>query len=314
MNESSTFLSKQSASAEGISRAAVYARTSSQNQRFGYSLSEQVRQCLKKCRRVGWEVTHLCRDEAESGKDTNRPMFQTMMRRAKEERFDVVVFWKLDRFSRSLLHAVQLEAELREYGVALYSVTEHIDTTTSAGRFNFRNIASAAEFERDMIQERTQMGLQALAAERKWPNDSPPLGYQRQSDGTLEVVPREAELVQYIFEKYLDIRSMPEVACRLNEADYSTKKGNGWTTKAVGDVLRNELYRGRYSIATVNEYVEEYRIIPETLFEKVTEVRHRFQQSEGEPRGEMTPTRKREHVESVKKQYEAYLFDDGDKE
>jgi site-specific DNA recombinase len=180
-------------------RAAVYARTSSQNQEYGYSLDAQVKRTVQRCESLGWEVGFVYRDGAESGKDTDRPMFKRMLSAAEKRVFDVIAFWKLDRFSRSLMHAVQLESDLREYDVSLYSVTEQIDTTSPTGRFNFRNIASAAEFERDMIRQRTQLGLNELASERKWPNDSPPLGYELDSERKLRVVEEEKQLVVEIF-------------------------------------------------------------------------------------------------------------------
>src|SRR6056297_325844 len=93
-------------------KAVIYARTSSLNQKFGYSLDEQVRQCWERCLMLDWKVTRIFKDEAESGDDTDRPQFQQMMALARGGDFDIVVFWKLDRFSRSILHAVELEREL----------------------------------------------------------------------------------------------------------------------------------------------------------------------------------------------------------
>jgi site-specific DNA recombinase len=98
---------------EGL-RAAIYARTSSASQAFGYSIDGQVRRCWDRCQQMGWTVSHVYCDEAVSGKDTDRPMFQELLSYAEAGAFDVVVFWKLDRFSRSLMHAVQLEKEFRE--------------------------------------------------------------------------------------------------------------------------------------------------------------------------------------------------------
>ncbi|WP_433628357.1 recombinase family protein [Halomicrococcus sp. NG-SE-24] len=259
-----------------MERAAIYARTSSYKQKFGYSLDEQVRLCVERCHRQGWDPVFVFRDEAENGKDIERPKFQSMMTQAERGLFDVVVIWKLDRFSRSLLHAVQVEAELRELDVALHSITEQIDTTTSAGRFNFRSIASAAEFERDMISERTQMGLKALALEHRWPNDHPPLGFQKASDGTLEVDGEEANLVNEICHRYVELRSMPQLAHELNQEGVTTKTGGEWTAKAISDVLRNELYIGMYSVGGFTEYVEDYRIVEDDVFASVTEVRNRF--------------------------------------
>ena len=289
------------------SRAGIYARTSSTSQRFGYSIDEQVRQCLQRCHRLGWDVPYLFRDEAESGKDAEQPMFQTMMDKAQAGCFDVLVFWKLNRFSRSLMHAVQLEAQLREEDVALHSVTEQIDTTTSTGRFNFRNIASAAEFERDMIKDRSQMALKALASERRWPNDHPPLGYWKADDDTLVVDDREAELVERIFREYIEVRSMPQLARNLNQEGISTKRDNEWTPKSVSDVLRNELYIGHYAVSDIEEYVEDYRIIEDELFKRAKNVRNRFQKASKSEQPRMPEERKKSEIDEIVKQYEKFL-------
>lgn len=292
---------------ETVSTAAIYARTSSVSQEFGYSIDEQVRQCWNRCEMFDWEVSHVFRDEAESGKDTERPMFQRMLDRAAEAEFDVLVFWKLDRFSRSIMHAVQLEAEFREWGVALHSVTEQIDTTTPAGRFNFRNIANAAEFERDSIKQRTRMGHLARALEHKWPNGTPPLGYVKDQDGRLEIVDDEAELVRTIFSLYIEHRSMPTVAAVLNERGCTTKAGVEWDAREVGKILRNQIYIGEYNVGGVEEHVPEYQIVANDRFEQATTVRHRFQSEGSASRGAMDKPRKKSRVSDLLGRYMEYL-------
>jgi len=286
-------------------RAAVYARTSSKSQEFGYSLDAQVQQSVRRCESLGWAVCFIFRDEAESGKNTDRPMFRKMLNAAEKQAFDVVVFWKLDRFSRSLMHAVQLESKLREHDVRLYSVTEQIDTTSATGRFNFRNIASAAEFERDMIQQRTKMGYHQLASEFRWPNGSPPLGYELDSDNRLVVIDNEAELVVDIFRMYIERRSMPDVAQRLNEKGLSTKSGGTWTPRAVGDLLSNPIYKGRYEVADVSEYVPEFQIVDTDLFEEVKSIRHRFQTG-NESKSPMSDSRKNQAISRMREMYREF--------
>jgi len=288
-------------------KAAIYARTSSLNQKFGYSLDEQVRQCWERCKMLGWKVTRIFKDEAESGDDTDRPQFQRMMATARGGHFDVVVFWKLDRFSRSILHAVELERELRKYDIALHSVTEQLDTSTPSGRFNFRNIASAAEFEREHIKERSQMGFKALALQHAWPNRTPPFGYNRIEDGTLEIDQEEAEIVQLIFERYCTLKSMPKVASELNDRGYETSSGNKWTARTVNKTLRNSIYCGRYSVAGVDDVVAEYRIVDEALFGDVTDIRHRFRGGDRGSDPPMEVRRKRRYAEEVLSIYRDFL-------
>lgn len=287
--------------------AAIYARTSSPGQEHGYSIDEQVRQCWQRCDRLGWTVSHVFRDKAVSGKDTDREMFQELLTRAESGWLDVIVVWKLDRFSRSLMHAVKLEQQLRDWDVGLHSVTQHIDTTTPTGRFNFRNIASASELERDWIKQRTQMGLRALAEERKWPNDSPPLGYRKQEEGQLEIASEEANLVRYIFERYIKLRSMPDLAAELSSRSDIEDRDLNWTPYMVRKILKTELYVGHYSVADVDEYVSEYQILSEELFEQATEVRTRFQSGDGARRPEMPDERKETRIQNIIEQYTAFL-------
>lgn len=293
-------------------RAAIYARTSSVNQRFGYSIKEQIRQCWKRCEMLGWEVRYVFRDQEESGKDPDRPQFQKMMSKAEPDCFDVIVFWKLDRFSRSLMHAVQLEKQLRDMGVALHGVTQQIDTTSPAGRFNFRNIASAAEFERDLIKQRSQMGMKAMALERKWPNDRPPLGYRKCNDDTIEIVKSEASIVRDIFELYLEEKSMPEVARRLDDRGVTTEEGNQWSSRAVGDVLKNQLYAGQYAVADVEQKVPEYQIVDLEVFARAERIRHRFQRGRDAERPRMPTDRKSHRIDAITEQYFDYLEETSD--
>lgn len=287
-------------------RAAVYARTSTTSQEYGYSLDEQVKRSVDRCQSLGWTVAFVYRDEAESGSDTDRPMFQEMLSMADRQTFDVIVFWKLDRFSRSLMHAVKLESRLRDNDVYLYSLTEQIDTTSATGRFNFRNLASAAQFERDMIKQRTTMGLNALASDAKWPNNNPPLGYELDSNRRLAVLDEERDLVIQIFELYAEQRSMPDVAEQLNERGIRTNKGQKWTPRAVGDILRNEIYIGQYEVGDVSKHVPEYQIVSDDKFQEVTSIRRRFQTT-NESRASMPESRKKKSIKRVKEMYDDYL-------
>jgi site-specific DNA recombinase len=278
--------------------AAIYARTSSPNQRFNYSIKEQVSSCWKHCDQRGWIVRHVFIDEGESGGTTQRPKFQKMLENAHAGRFDVIVFWKLDRFCRSLVDLVNIERALRELNVGLCSVTEYIDTTTSVGRFNFRSIASVAELERELIGERARLGLYALAKEHKWPNPHPPIGYERSSDGKLKVKEDEAQFVRRIFEMYLQEKSMPQVAFQLNRDGILTKKGKKWNAATVRDVLTDGIYIGVYNVAGIRDHVEEYRILEDGLFIMVNNIRIRYGRK-GDRRPPMPRDRKKAKIEKV---------------
>jgi DNA invertase Pin-like site-specific DNA recombinase len=99
---------------------------------------------------------------------------------------DVVVVWKLDRLGRSLRHLVELVGDLSGRGVGLQSLNDPIDTTTSQGRLVFNIFASLAEFERELIRERTQAGLTAARARGRF--GGRPKGLPSQAESTAMVV------------------------------------------------------------------------------------------------------------------------------
>ena len=100
--------------------------------------------------------------ETASGAKSKRPVLEGLLQNLRPG--DVLTIWKLDRLGRSLKHLVELVSELMEKGIGLQSINDPIDTTTPQGRLTFNIFASLAEFERDLIRERTQAGLQAARA------------------------------------------------------------------------------------------------------------------------------------------------------
>jgi DNA invertase Pin-like site-specific DNA recombinase len=96
------------------------------------------------------------------GATRERPELQKLLDQLREG--DIVVIWKLDRLARSLKDLVNLVNEIQEKGGALHSLNDQIDTTTPHGKFTFHVFAALAEFERDIIRERTKAGLTATRA------------------------------------------------------------------------------------------------------------------------------------------------------
>jgi len=285
--------------------AAIYARTSPNN-RSNYSIDEQVNQCWEYCEKRGWTVRYVFIDQDQSGGTVERARFQHMLEKAEGEEFDVIVFWKLDRFCRSLVDLVNIERTLRQCGVQLCSVTEFIDTTTSAGRFNYRNLASVAELERELIGERARLGLYALAREGRWPNSHPPFGYSKDRDGRLAVNEDEAKIVRRIFRAYVAEKSMPQVAFELNKDRIPARKGGLWNAQAVREVLTNPIYVGRYSVAGVENKIEGCRIVTEQALVKANETMLRYRTGKAE-RPPMPQERRIEKIVTLHGQYQEFV-------
>jgi len=101
-------------------------------------------------------------EEKESGARRSRPQLDTAI--AYLVRGDTLVVWKLDRLGRSLRDLLDVAEALRERGVALRSLTEHIDTSTAAGKMLYAVLGAVAQFERDVLRERTVAGIRAAQA------------------------------------------------------------------------------------------------------------------------------------------------------
>ena len=89
-----------------VSTAAIYARTSSTKSDRHYSIDEQVRRCWNHCQQHGWDVSFVFTDEGQTGRNTERSGFQDMIDQVTRDVFDIVVFWKLDRFAESVVGPV----------------------------------------------------------------------------------------------------------------------------------------------------------------------------------------------------------------
>ena len=136
-------------------KVAIYARVSTLDQHSGMQ-SDDLQEF---CKRREFQLVDSYIDEGVSGSKDSRPELNRLMDDARKRRFDAVVVWKLDRFGRSIKHLVNAIAELEAVGVAFISFKESLDLSTPAGKLMFHVIAAMAEFERDLIRERTRAGV-----------------------------------------------------------------------------------------------------------------------------------------------------------
>ena len=138
-------------------RAAIYARVSTTDQNCEMQLGE-LREYVS---RRGWELAGEYVDTGWSGAKASRPELNRLMHDAGQRKFDVILCWKLDRFGRSLLHCKSALQELQAYGVRFIATSQNIDTDESnpAARFLLHILMAAAEFERELIRERSMAGL-----------------------------------------------------------------------------------------------------------------------------------------------------------
>jgi DNA invertase Pin-like site-specific DNA recombinase len=135
-------------------KVAIYARVSTDEQ----SVDKQIQECTEFCNRKGYIISGTYSDVISGAKDS-RPQLDLLMKDAFLGMFEGIVVWKLDRLGRSLAHLISIINQLKQHKIAFISITEQMDTTTPQGTFFFNLFGSFAQFERDIISERTKMGL-----------------------------------------------------------------------------------------------------------------------------------------------------------
>jgi DNA invertase Pin-like site-specific DNA recombinase len=149
----------------GTKRAAVYLRVSTREQ----STEAQRAELESVAARAGWEVVEVYEDAGISGAKgrDQRPAFDRLLKDATRRRFELVMAWSVDRLGRSLQHLVITLADLQAAGIDLYLREQAVDTTTPSGRALFQMLGVFAEFERGIIRERVQAGVDRARAAGK---------------------------------------------------------------------------------------------------------------------------------------------------
>lgn len=179
-------------------RAVGYVRVSTEEQaREGLSLAAQESRIRAFCEAKGWELVRIYRDEGYSGKNLDRPGIQALIRDLKADGIDVVVVLKLDRLTRSVRDLGTLIEDLFE-GRALASVEESLDSSTANGRMVINLLGTVAQWEREIVSERTKLALSYKRSQGQWSGGRIPFGFRIGPDGKLEEDPEEMKTIRAI--------------------------------------------------------------------------------------------------------------------
>lgn len=232
-----------------MKKACVYTRvsTDAQGEDGKVSLPEQERMAKAFIESKGWRYIKTYEDNGYTGRSTNRPALQEMLRDVRAKEIEAIVIFKLDRLSRKQRDTLAIiEDDLLKNGVDLVSLNETLDTSTPWGRAMIGILSSFNQLESENIVLRTTMGRYATAREGGYAGGKPPLGY-RAVNGKLEIVPEEAEIVRKVFELKASGKTLQGIADTLNEMGYRSKKGNEFKHSAIQTIIANEsTYRGNY--------------------------------------------------------------------
>lgn len=144
-------------------KIAIYVRNSTNEDR--QNPETQIKPLVAKCINEGWE--YVIFKEFASGAKESRPQLDIMLKRIRAKEFNAVLVWRLDRLGRSLKHLLQLIEEFNKKNVKFISLIEGFDTTTAQGELFFQIAGAFAQFERKLIQERVNAGLERAKAQGK---------------------------------------------------------------------------------------------------------------------------------------------------
>lgn len=237
--------------------AAIYVRVSTQDQaQHGFSLDAQQDSLANYAKVLGYEIFKIYRDEGKSAKDLKRPEMQQMLKDAEERKFQAIFIYKLDRFSRSLKDLILTIDRLKEWGIDFISLQDKIETASASGKLMFHIISAFAEFERNIIGDRTKFGMERKAKEGGFITKAPK-GYKLLNKQLL-VDAEESQQVKNIFEEFLNSNiSLTQLA-----------KKHGMTTAGLIKLLKNTTYLGKVKFANNESEGQHEPILDKQLFEQ----------------------------------------------
>jgi DNA invertase Pin-like site-specific DNA recombinase len=237
-------------------RAAIYARVSTDEQVDGTSLTEQLRRCSARIESEGWTLAGEYVDEGVSGAKalSDRPNGRRLLADIEAGKVDAVVVLKVDRLTRSLVHGSEVLANWSvevagEPTVAFVSVGEDFNTVTPTGRMMLNLLMVFAEFERDRIAERTASGRLATAEAGRWPGGQLPLGYVLDDDGRIIEDTEYVSTVRRIFAARVAGHPLTDIADALNRDGLrmrpkGDKPGGPFTVGNLGYIVKHPAYLG----------------------------------------------------------------------
>jgi site-specific DNA recombinase len=192
-------------------------------------------------------------DGGSSGGTLERTALQRLLDDIRGSKVDVVVVYKIDRLTRSLLDFAKIVEVFDTHSVAFVSVTQAFNTATSMGRLTLNVLLSFAQFAREVTGERIRDKIAASKKKGMWMGGYPPLGYDVK-DRKLVVIKAEAEAVRYIFRRYEELRSVHLLKEHLDQAgivskcrtapDGRTYGGRPIARGALYHMLQSRMYRG----------------------------------------------------------------------
>lgn len=248
--------------------AVIYARYSSDNQREE-SIEGQLRECMAYAERKGLTVVHSYIDRALSAKTDARPQFQKMIKDSNTRKFEVILVWKLDRFSRNRYDSAYYKHLLQKNRVHVVSATEEISNSPE-GILMESVLEGMAEYYSAELSQKIKRGNKENALKGKASGGVVPLGYVVNEQQKYEVDPVTAPIVQEVFQRYANGETCAEIARDLTRRGLRNRSGKPFVSRSFYNMFNNRRYIGEFWYKDERiEGVEVPALVSAELFERV---------------------------------------------
>jgi site-specific DNA recombinase len=239
------------------SNVAIYSRVSTEEQaKEGLSIDAQIDKCKAFCSARDWNVYKVYKDAGFSAGTMKRPAMELLLRDAKEKKFNIILVFKIDRFSRNLKDLIMVLEKLKEKDINFTSVTEQIDTTSAMGEAFFQIIGVFAQLERGMVKERVK-----LAFDRKIDFGESlsraPFGYFYKNK-RLVPHPENSEKVKEIFKMWENSINYKEISKKFNLAK-----------STIYQIIKNPVYIGKIRYKGKLYKGNHKSLVDKELFDKI---------------------------------------------
>lgn len=264
-----TYIAKEE---EMTLRTIIYIRVSTALQaNDGYSVAMQRRTLSDWCNDRDYKIVGIYADEGISGKDVNhRPEMLRAMEDIKADKADLIVVWALSRLTRSVADLYNIWQVCCMHNTDIVSITEPFDTSSPMGRAMMGILGVFAQMERELTAERVSAAMLERAVQGKR-TSSGTLGYDLEGD-SLKINPAEAEVVRYIFNKFIEHKSLSAVAELCSIKGYHGKRGQPFRAESIKTILTRRIYIG-YNSYKGNLYKGDFpHLIEDKTFNKVQKI------------------------------------------
>lgn len=212
----------------------------------GFSIDAQKENLVNYCKSQGWKDYRFYIDEGISAKDTNRPQLQLLMQHIKEKKIDMILVYRLDRFTRSVSDLYQMLDTIDQYGCTFKSATEMYDTSSAMGRMFIGLVALLAQWERENIGERIEVALVERARQLKTIGLAP-YGFRIEHERYV-ISEEQAPTLRAVLQSISEGMTINAVCVELNQKGAKPPQSGGrWYPSTLRNILRNPaLYGGYY--------------------------------------------------------------------